>query len=113
MFSECFSLVHLNISNFNTSKVKKMTYMFSNNFNLTSLDLSSFTMDEITDITYMFTNTPKLEFINLTNAKPKGNILISNIFKGMQKNLVICTDSEIITQNVQSSSCSVISCSEH
>ena len=112
MFSECFKLVDLNISNFNTSKVEIMDYMFSNGFLLTSLDLSSFTMESIKDITYMFNNTPKLEFINLSNSKPNDNIKISNIFIGTSKNLVICSESEIISRQINID-CNVITCSDN
>ena len=112
MFSECFKLADLNISNFNTSKVKNMDYMFSNGFLLTSLDLSSFTMESATNISLMFNNTPILEFINLANAKPNDNIIISDIFKDTPKNLVICTESEIISSK-KNIDCGIISCSDN
>ena len=112
LVSECFSLAFLNVSNFNTSKVKNMQYIFSNCFQLSSVDLSSFTMENINNIAYMFNNTPKLEYINLTNAKPKQNIQIDNIFIGTSKNLVICTESEALSQKIEPSSCGIISCSE-
>ena len=86
--------------------------MFSNCFQLSSVDLSSFTMENINNIAYMFNNTPKLEYINLTNAKPKQNIQIDNIFIGTSKNLVICTESEVLSQKIEPSSCGIISCSE-
>jgi len=113
MFSECFILVDLNISNFNTSSVKNMSHMFSNGFKLQSLDLSGFTMEEAINITYMFNNTPNLEYINLKNSNPRGNIIITNLFIGTSKNLVICTESDIIIQQKNISNCSVISCSDN
>ena len=112
MFSECFIMTDLNISNFNTSKVEKMDYMFSNDYLLTSLDLSSFTMESAYNITYMFNNTPKLEFINLSNSKPNDDIKISNIFIGTPKNLVICAESDIISQQ-KIINCGIISCSDN
>ena len=75
-----------------------MSHMFSNCYQLKSLDLSGFTMESATNITYMFNNTPKLEYINLINSKPIDNIKITNLFKGTTKNLVICTESDIISQ---------------
>ena len=90
-----------------------MDYMFSNGFSLRFLDLSSFTMEKMSDITYMFNNTPNLEFINLTNAKPNQNIKINEIFKGTPKNLIICTNSEVISQKIDSSFCGFVSCSEN
>ena len=113
MICDCFILNELKISNFNTSNVKNMSYMFSNNKELTSLDLSSFTMESAINIIYMFNNTPKLEYINLINANPNKNIKINNIFKGTSQNLVICTESQIISQQINISNCSTISCSEN
>ena len=42
MFSECSSLISLNLSNFNTNNVKDMSYMFQLCSSLTSLNLSNF-----------------------------------------------------------------------
>jgi len=113
MICDCFKLEDLNISNFDTSNVKNMSHMFSNCYQLKSLDLSGFTMESATNITYMFNNTPKLEYINLINSKPIDNIKITNLFKGTSKNLVICTKSDIISQQKNISNCSIISCSEN
>lgn len=42
MFSGCYEVEVLNVSNFNTSKVKYMQLMFKNCKKVTNLDLSSF-----------------------------------------------------------------------
>ena len=112
MICDCFILVDLNISNFNTSSAKNMSHMFYSCRKLKSLDLSSFTMEGATNITYMFGDTPNLEYINLINSNPRENIIITNLFLGTSKNLVVCTDSGVISQQKNVSSCSVISCSE-
>ena len=38
MFSNCYSLTSLNLSNFNTNNVNDMSYMFSHFYSLTSLN---------------------------------------------------------------------------
>ena len=50
MFSNCFSLISLNLSNFNTYNVTNMSYMFYNCNSLTSLNLSNFNTENINDI---------------------------------------------------------------
>ena len=48
MFYNCSSLISLNISNFDTSKVSNMGYMFYNCNGLISLDISNFYTPEVT-----------------------------------------------------------------
>jgi len=111
MFRNCESLVYLDISGFSTSKVEEMKYMFSDCLLLSSLDLSNFDMQSVKDTIYMFKNCPNLEYINLKNASPKENARTTYMFKDTQKNLVVCTESEIISQNIKE--CGVLSCSEN
>ena len=47
MFSECSSLISLNLSNFITSSVTEMDYMFDGCTSLTFLDLSNFDTSSI------------------------------------------------------------------
>ena len=42
MFYECYDLIALNLSNFDTNKMTDMSWMFANCLNLTTLDLSNF-----------------------------------------------------------------------
>ena len=86
--------------------------MFFNCKVLKSLDLSSFSMEGATNITYMFRDNPKLEFINFSNSHPNENIIITGLFQGTSKNLVICSDSEVISRQ-RNIDCSSISCSEN
>ena len=67
MFSDCYALTSLNLSNFNTSKVTNMYYMFSNCYALTSLDLSNFDTSKVTDMSFMFSNCRALTSLNLSN----------------------------------------------
>ena len=67
MFTSCYSLVSLNVSNFNTSKITNMNAMFSGCSSLTSLNVSSFDTSKVTDMGSMFRNCNKLTSINLSN----------------------------------------------
>ena len=54
MFSDCNSLINLNLSNFNTQNVNNMSYMFSDCNSLTNLNLSNFNTQNVTDMACMF-----------------------------------------------------------
>ena len=100
------------MSNLNTSSVKNMSHMFYNCYKLKSLDLSGFTMEGAVNITYMFKNNSALEYINLSNSNPRDNIIITKLFEGTSKNLVFCTESDIISQH-KNDDCNIVSCSEN
>ena len=67
MFSECYALTSLNLSNFDTSKVTDMSNMFYVCRALTSLDLSNFNTSNVTDMSSMFDSCSKLTSLNLSN----------------------------------------------
>lgn len=60
MFSACYGLVSLDLSNFNTINVTTMEGMFSACANLTSLNLSSFNTSNVTDMYAMFSGCYKI-----------------------------------------------------
>ena len=63
MFSGCCGLSSLELSKFNTAKVKNMLGMFSGCTGLTSLDLSSFNTTNVEDIDEMFMTCTNLKTI--------------------------------------------------
>ena len=67
MFSECNKLEKLDLSSWNTSNVKDMSYMFAGCDSLTELDLSSFNTQNVTDMSYMFYNCTSLTILDLFN----------------------------------------------
>ena len=67
MFTGCFVLTSLDLSNFDTSSVTDMSYMFSPCLQLTSLDLSSFDTSNVTNMSTMFSICPKLTSLDLSN----------------------------------------------
>ena len=60
MFSDCSSLISLDLLNFNTQNVTDMKYMFYNCRSLISLDLSNFNTKNVTDMYYMFSDCSSL-----------------------------------------------------
>ena len=67
MFYHCTSLISLDLSNFNTSKVKNMVSMFEGCSSLISLDLSSFNTGKVTDMRAMFYKCSSLTSLNLSS----------------------------------------------
>ena len=58
MFSECSSLIELNLNNFNTNNVTNMNRMFSGCSSLKELNLNNFNTNNVTDMGGMFYRCP-------------------------------------------------------
>ena len=61
MFTDCSKLTNLYISNFDTSNVRDMGNMFYNCSSLTSLDLSNFNTANVTNVWHMFDGCSKIQ----------------------------------------------------
>ena len=61
MFANCSSLISLDLSGFDTSKVTFMNYMFHDCRVLQQLDLSGFDISKVTKMMYMFARCGKLK----------------------------------------------------
>ena len=61
------SVLNLDLSSFNTSKVKNMRAMFMNNSLMTDLDLSSFNTSLVTDMNGMFSSMIRLKNLNISS----------------------------------------------
>ena len=68
MFEDCGSLTTLDVSNFNTLQVTKMSKMFQKCYALTSLDLSNWDMTNVTNKEGMFSNCSALQTVKMTNC---------------------------------------------
>ena len=64
MFSYSLKLTSLDLSNFDTSNVRDMSWMLTGCENITSIDLSSFDTSKVKDMHFMFYNC-----YNLTTIK--------------------------------------------
>ena len=67
MFYECSSLKSINLSSFNSSKVKNMDFMFSGCSSLKSVDLSLLNTSNVIDMGSMFSRCSSLESIDLSS----------------------------------------------
>ena len=67
MFYNCFSLISLNLSKFDTSNTKTMQNLFYNCFSLGSIDLSGFNTKNVQNMEYMFYNCSSLVLLELSN----------------------------------------------
>ena len=66
MFHNCYSIIEINLSNFDTSLVTSMYRMFSNCSQLTSLDLSNFNTSLVASMGYMFYNCEELKSLDFS-----------------------------------------------
>ena len=82
MFYNCYSLVSLIISNFETSNVILMYNMFYNCSSLISLNVSNFNTSGVTEMYGMFYNCSSLKELNLSNFDTSKVINMNNIFNG-------------------------------
>ena len=99
MFSNCYSLISLDLSNFNTENVTEMCYMFSSCFSLISLNLSNFNTQNVKNMDSMFSSCNSLQLIDLSNFNTKNVINMNNIF-GQCYSLQSIDLSKFDTQNV-------------
>ena len=67
MFSECYALESIDLSNFNTSNVTIMRAMFYLCKSVTSLDLSTFDTSNVTDMFHMFRHCDNMTSVNLSS----------------------------------------------
>ena len=67
MFEHCSGLTDLDLSHFDTRNVQSMAYMFANCPNLKSIDLSSFDTRNVENMGNMFRESTALTTLDLTN----------------------------------------------
>ena len=77
------SILDIDLSNFDTSKVTNMSNMFSGLSNLTSLNLSHFDTSKVTDMNYMFRYMHSLTSLNISNFNTSKVTNMSNMFSGL------------------------------
>ena len=80
MFYQCYSLISLDLSNFNTNNIKDMSYMFSWCFSLTSLNVSNFNNNNVINMSYMFSDCRSLTTLDLSNFNTNNVTYMSHMF---------------------------------
>ena len=80
MFVDCTYLKYINFTNVITSTVTDMTNMFSGCNSLTSLDLSGFDTSKVSIMESMFSDCISLTFLNLSNFKTPSLTKMKSMF---------------------------------
>ena len=99
MFSNCNNLINIDLSSFNSEKVKNTPFMFSFCKSLQNIDLSYFNTENVTNMSYMFIDCAKLENIDLKSFNTKSVENMSYMFTNC-KNLQNLDLTSFSTQNV-------------
>ena len=79
---------NLDLSNFNTSKVKDMKSMFGGLRNLEELNLSNFDTSNVENMSNMFNNTEKLKTLDISNFDTS-NVTDFNTMFGIDRSLLV------------------------
>ena len=99
MFRNMSSLISLDLSNFDTSKVTNMSYMFFKTSSLTSLNLSNFDTSQVMNMDSIFRSMTNLTTIDLSNFDTSKVTDMSSMFFDM-RNLTILNLSNFNTSKV-------------
>ena len=83
MFFKTSSLTSLNLSNFDTSQVMNMDSIFRGMTNLTTIDLSNFDTSKVTDMSSMFSDMHNLTTLNLSNFNTSKVMYMNRMFSDM------------------------------
>ena len=80
---EIKNILEIDLSGFDTSKVRNMDSMFAYMSNLTTLDLSSFDTSKVTDMYAMFSDMSNLTALNLSNFDTSKVTTMYAMFRNM------------------------------
>ena len=100
MFSECSSLISLDLSNLNTSNIQEADFMFYNCFSLISINLSNFDTSNLDNAQSMFQGCSSLISINLSNFDTSNLRNAQSMFQGCSS-LISLNLSNFYTPNLQ------------
>ena len=99
MFSDCYKLKTLDLSNFDTKNVTNMFSMFSNCYKLKTLDLSNFNTKNVTTMNQMFYRCYALTTLDVSNFDTKNMTSMTSMFSGCSA-LTTLDVSKFDTKNV-------------
>ena len=95
-FMGCYSLTTLDLSHFDTSRVRYMNNMFLGCSSLISLNLSNLNLPKIKDMSGVFYGCTKLKYLNIENIKLNNETRIDDIFSFTPLNtMVYCNDERL------------------
>ena len=99
MFSECYSLTNIDLSNFNTKNIINMNNMFHGCNSLVNIKLSNLNTQNITSMSGIFSGCISLKNVDLSNINTQNVTDMSSMFYGC-KTLINVNFSNFDTQNV-------------
>jgi len=91
MFNGCNSLIFINLTSFDTSKVTDMRYLFYNCHSLKYLDIPNFSPLNLESIIYMFYNMSSLIYLNINSLEINTETSTDHSFDMLPSNLKICS----------------------
>ena len=100
MFSSCYRLKSLNLTNFNTEKVKDMQYMFYDCYRLPPLDLTNFNTVNVEDMKGMFKDCYDLTSLDLTNFNTESVKDMNSMFYNCKALTTIYASDKFVTTKV-------------
>ena len=96
MFDGCLELANLDLSGFDTSQVTSMTSMFSDCFSLVSIDLSGFDTSKVTVMRYMFNGCSALKTLDLSGFDTSRAAIAADMFQGCSLDTVRCRPKQFL-----------------
>ena len=102
MFVSCMNLKSLNVSNFDTQKVKDMNDMFYNCNSLTSLDVSNFNTQNVENMSYMFSCCEGLNSLDLSKFDTQKVTNMNSMFWNSSALTTIYASDQFVTTKVSS-----------
>ena len=96
-FYDCNSLEYLDLSNFDTSLLKNIEYLFYGCTSLKFIDLSNWNFNKVENMSYIFYNLKSLEYFSFNNIQISSNLMEKINEFNFTNNLIICQNSNIIT----------------
>ena len=100
MFHECRKLSSIDLSHFETSKVTDMSHLFNSCQSLTSINLSTLDTSSVTDFSNMFSFCSSLEVLNLSNFKTELAKNMDYMFQGCLSLVYLNLNSFVINYNI-------------
>ena len=115
IFNGCSELTSLDLSYFDASHAIEMNDMFSNCISLTSLNLSNFNTSLLTNINNIFSGCVNLEYINLEKFNGNQSLIFGSMFNNIPNNIILCLNenNSKIFNEMQLKTCSSIDCTNN
>ena len=110
MFSDCYSVKYINISDIDTQNVNNMSCMFKGCSSLMNINLSDFNTQNVNDMSHMFEGCSSLTNLNLSKFNTEKVIDMSNMFNRCSS-LTDINLSNFNTQHVINMYCMFLGCS--